>query len=314
MLRGKSNNAQRTKDGQIDRNGSLRHGCEPSGFTDAARKMGISKSAVSKHISSLESRLGARLLNRTTRRVGPTEIGLAYYDRACRVLNDAGDADAMVSSMQSAPSGLLGVTVPTDFGSGHLSPLIGGFLKAYPQVSVSMVLENRHVELISEGFDVAIRMGEMEDSTLKARRICDTTMRMIGSPAYFAAHGHPERIEDLNEHRLLHFSNEAQGNVWKLLAPSGERRFVRSTGALTVNDGQALLKAAIGGFGIAFLPSFLFGEALRAGEVEEAMPHLPIEIQSLHAVYPPGRYTQPKLRAFIDFLVDQFKDKGPMDW
>jgi len=206
------------------------------------------------------------------------------------------------------------VTVPTDFGSGHLSPLIGGFLKAYPQVSVSMVLENRHVELISEGFDVAIRMGEMEDSTLKARRICDTTMRMIGSPAYFAANGHPERIEDLNEHRLLHFSNEAQGNVWKLLAPSGERRFVRSTGALTVNDGQALLKAAIGGFGIAFLPSFLFGEALRAGEVEEAMPHLPMEIQSLHAVYPPGRYTQPKLRAFIDFLVDQFKDKGPMDW
>ena len=284
------------------------------GFTDAARKMGISKSAVSKHISSLESRLGARLLNRTTRRVSPTEIGLAYYDRSCRVLNDAGDADAMVSSMQSAPSGLLRVTVPTDFGSGHLSPLIGGFLKAYPQVSVSMVLENRHVELISEGFDVAIRMGEMEDSTLKARRICDTTMRMIGSPAYFAAHGHPERIEDLNEHRLLHFSNEAQGNVWKLLAPSGERRFVRSTGALTVNDGQALLKAAIGGFGIAFLPSFLFGEALRAGEVEEAMPHLPMEIQSLHAVYPPGRYTQPKLRAFIDFLVDQFKDKGPMDW
>ena len=126
------------------------------GFTDAARKMGISKSAVSKHISSLETRLGARLLNRTTRRVSPTEIGLTYYDRARRVLNDAGEADALVSSMQSAPTGMLRVSVATDFGSMHLSPVLGDFLAQFPDVSVNLELDNRYIEMISEGYDAAI--------------------------------------------------------------------------------------------------------------------------------------------------------------
>ena len=138
------------------------------GFTDAARKMGISKSAVSKHISSLETRLGARLLNRTTRRVSPTEIGLTYYDRARRVLNDAGEADALVSSMQSAPTGMLRVSVATDFGSMHLSPVLGDFLAQFPDVSMNLEL---YIEMISEGYDAAIRVGEMEDSSLRARKI-----------------------------------------------------------------------------------------------------------------------------------------------
>lgn len=287
---------------------------DQGGFTDAARKMGISKSAVSKHVSALESRLGARLLNRTTRRVSPTEIGLAYYDRARRVLNDAGEADALVTAMQSEPSGQLRLTVPTDFGVNHVSPLMGGFLQAYPDISLNMVLDNRYVELISEGFDMAIRVGELEDSSLKARKICETTMRMIGAPSYFEKHGYPERIEDLNQHRLLHYSNEAQGNVWKVIAPSGEKRMVRSAGSLSVNDGQSLLKAAIGGFGIAFLPSFLYGAALRDGALEEAMPHLPLDVQGIYAVYPPGRYPQPKVRAMIDYLVDAFRERGPLDW
>ncbi len=139
---------------------------DQGGFTDAAKKMGISKSAVSKHVSSLEARLGARLLNRTTRGCRPTEIGLAYYDRARRVLNDAGEADALVTSMQSAPSGLLRISVATDFGVNLLSPILGEFLLEYPDITVNMVLNNRYVELISEGFDMAIRVGELEDSTL----------------------------------------------------------------------------------------------------------------------------------------------------
>jgi len=143
---------------------------DQGGFTDAAKKMGISKSAVSKHVSSLEARLGARLLNRTTRRVSPTEIGLAYYDRARRVLNDAGEADALVTSMQSAPSGLLRISVATDFGVNHLSPVLGEFLQEFPEITVNMVLNNRYVELISEGFDLAVRIGELEDSTLRARQ------------------------------------------------------------------------------------------------------------------------------------------------
>jgi DNA-binding transcriptional LysR family regulator len=273
---------------------------DQGGFTDAAKKMGISKSAVSKHVSALEARLGARLLNRTTRRVSPTEIGLAYYDRARRVLNDAGEADALVTSMQSAPSGLLRISVATDFGVNLLSPILGEFLLEYPDITVNMVLNNRYVELISEGFDMAIRVGEMEDSTLRARKLTETTKRMIASPGYFQ--------------KLLHYSNQANGNVWKITAPSGEKRQVRSVGWLTVNDGQSLLNAAVSGLGIAYLPSFLFADAMKAGQVEEAIPGLPSEVQGIYAVYPPGRFTQPKVRAFIDFLARRYIDKGPDNW
>lgn len=287
---------------------------DQGGFTDAAKKMGISKSAVSKHVSSLEARLGARLLNRTTRRVSPTEIGLAYYDRARRVLNDAGEADALVTSMQTAPSGLLRISVATDFGVNHLSAVLGDFLQEYPGITVNMVLNNRYVELISEGFDMAIRIGELEDSTLRARKIAETSRRMIASPAYFAQYGRPEKIDDLNEHKLLHYSNQANTAVWKITAPSGEKRQVRTAGWLTVNDGQSLLNACISGLGIAYLPAFLYADAMARGLVEEAIPGLPVEVQGIYAVYPPGRFTQPKVRAFIDFLVDAFTDKGPDNW
>jgi DNA-binding transcriptional LysR family regulator len=287
---------------------------DQGGFTDAAKKMGISKSAVSKHVSALEARLGARLLNRTTRRVSPTEIGLAYYDRARRVLNDAGEADALVTSMQTAPSGLLRISVATDFGVNHLSPVLGDFLQDYPGVTVNMVLNNRYVELISEGFDMAVRIGELEDSTLRARKLAETTRKMIAAPSYFAQFGRPERIDDLNGHKLLHYSNQANSAVWKITAPSGEKRQVRTAGWLTVNDGQSLLNACISGLGIAYLPAFLYADALRKGLVEEAIPELPVEVQGIYAVYPPGRFTQPKVRAFIDFLVEAFADKGPESW
>ena len=287
---------------------------DQGGFTDAAKKLGISKSAVSKHVSALEARLGARLLNRTTRRVSPTEIGLAYYDRARRVLNDAGEADALVTSMQSAPSGLLRISVATDFGVNLLSPILGDFLREYPEITVNMVLNNRYVELISEGYDMAIRVGDLEDSSLRARKLTETAQRMIGSPTYFERYGRPQRIDDLNDHKLLHYANSASTAVWKLTAPSGEKRQVRTAGWLTVNDGQSLLNAAISGLGIAYLPSFLYADALRAGQVEEAMPDLPVEVLGIYAVYPPGRFTQPKVRAFIDFLVGRFADKGPDAW
>ncbi len=287
---------------------------DQGGFTDAARKMGISKSAVSKHVSALEARLGARLLNRTTRRVSPTEIGLAYYDRARRVLNDAGEADALVTSMQTAPSGLLRISVATDFGVNHLSPVLGEFLQEYPSITVNMVLNNRYVELISEGFDMAIRIGELEDSTLRARKLADTAKRMIAAPSYFQHYGRPEKIDDLNEHKLLHYSNQANSAVWKITAPSGEKRQVRTAGWLTVNDGQSLLNACVSGLGIAYLPAFLYADAMKKGLVEEAIPGLPVDIQGIYAVYPPGRFTQPKVRAFIDFLVDAFENKGPENW
>ena len=161
---------------------------------------------------------------------------------------------------------------------------------------------------------MAIRVGELEDSSLRARKLTDTAKRMIASPSYFQRYGRPIKIDDLNEHKLLHYSNQANGNVWKVTAASGEKRQVRSNGWLTVNDGQSLLNAAVSGLGIAFLPSFLFADAMKNGQVEEAIPGLPTEIQGIYAVFPPGRFTQPKVRAFIDFLARRFADKGPDNW
>jgi len=287
---------------------------DQGGFTDAAKKMGISKSAVSKHVSSHEARLGARLLNRTTRRVSPTEVGLAYYDRARRVLKDADEADALVTSMQSAPSGLLRISVATDFGVNHLSPVLGDFLSEFPDITVNMVLNNRYVELISEGFDMSVRIGELEDSSLRARKLTETTKRIIASPTYFEKYGRPEKIDDLNDHKLLRYSNQSSGNVWKVTAPSGEKRQTRTASWLSVNDGQSLLNAAIAGPGIAYLPSFLYSEAMEQGLIVDAIPKLRTETQGIYAVYPPGRFTQPKVRAFIRFLVQSFADKGPSEW
>jgi len=149
---------------------------------------------------------------------------------------------------------------------------------------------------------------------LRARKLTETTKRMIGSPGYFQKFGRPLKIDDLTGHRLLHYSNQASDNVWKITAPSGEKRQVRSNGWLTVNDGQSLLNAAVSGLGIAYLPSFLCAEALKAGQVEEAIPGLPVETLGIYAIYPPGRFTQPKVRAFIDFLAHRYHDKGPDNW
>ncbi|MVO15194.1 LysR family transcriptional regulator [Parasedimentitalea huanghaiensis] len=278
---------------------------DQGGFTDAAHKMGLSKSAISKHVSSLENRLGARLLNRTTRRVGPTDIGMAYYDRARRVLNDAGEADALVSAMQSEPAGLLRVTCATDFGVKHLSELLPEFLNLYPQVTLDVVLCQRRVELVSEGFDLAIRVGPLEDSSLRARKLTETRMRLLASPEYLAQRGRPKTINQLTDFNLIHASNISSRCVWKLEAPNGELRQVRAKGGLCINDGQCQLDAAIAGLGIAYLPDYLSQDALMSGEVEDAMPSLPRQVQDIYLVQPYHRIVQPKVRAFVEYLIQE---------
>ncbi len=284
---------------------------DQGGFTEAARKMGASKSAISKHISALESRLGVRLLNRTTRRVSPTEIGLAYYDKALQVLAGATEADDMVTAMQAAPKGSIRISAPVSFGVAHLSHAVGAFLLKYPDVSINMVLDDRFVELVAEGYDLAIRIGKMEDSSLRARRLAEARVILVASRAYLQSHGTPLRIEDLSAHTLLHYSIMSTGNFWKMVTPSGEERQVRVGGRLTVNNGEALLRAAQAGLGIAQLPTFLCHQAR---DLVEILPNSVMAPLGVFAVYPQGRYVQPKLRAFIDFMADHFKGKGPDDW
>lgn len=285
-----------------------------AGFTDAARKMGISKSAVSKHVAALEARLAVRLLNRTTRRVTPTEIGLSYYDRAKAVLADAADADSMVTAMQSAPKGALRISVPVSFGIKHVARAVALFLQEYPEVEVNMVLEDRFVELVAEGFDMAVRIGHLEDSSLRARKLAEARTVIAASPAYLARAGTPRSLDDLGDQMLLHYSNLSTGNSWRLRGPSGEERHVRVGGRLTANNGEALLKAAEAGLGITLLPAFLLGDAIERGRLVELLPNRRAAPLGIYALYPPGRYTQPKLRALIDFLADHFRGQGPDHW
>ncbi len=284
------------------------------GFTEAARKMGLSKSAVSKHVAALEARLAVRLLNRTTRRVSATELGLAYYDRARAVLAEALEADSMVTAMQATPKGSLRVSAPVTFGTKQVSQAVARFLCAYPEVDVNMVLDDRFVELVAEGFDLAIRIGTLADSSLKARKLAQTQMLLVASPGYLAEMGTPRSLDDLHAHRLLHYSNLATGNFWRLRAASGEERQVRAGGRLTVNNGESLMKAAEAGLGIVLLPSFILGDAVRTGRLVEVLPGRPKEVLGIYAVHPEGRFPQPKLRAFVDFLAEHFRGKGPEDW
>lgn len=287
---------------------------DQGGFTDAARKLGMSKSAISKHVSALETRLGARLLNRTTRRVSPTEIGLAYYDRASMVLSGAAEADEMVNAMQSAPRGALRVSVPVSFGISQVSGLVGEFLLDYPEISLNLVLDDRFVELVAEGFDMAIRIGRLSDSSLRARKLGESRVVIVAAPSYLETHGTPDRLEDLGNHMLLHYSNLSTGNFWSLRGRNGEERQIRVGGRLTANNGESLRKAAESGLGIALLPTFILGDAIKRGDLVELLPGSDAENLGIYAVYPPGRYIQPKLRAFIDFLADRFRGTGPDDW
>ena len=280
---------------------------EQGGFTNAAGKLGVSKSAISKHVSSLETRLGVRLLNRTTRRVSPTDLGLTYYDRAITILADARAAEEMITAMQSTPKGALRISAPVDLGNNQLSHAVSEFLLKFPEVTINMTLDDSYVEIISEGYDIAIRIGDLVDSSMRARKLSETTAKFIASKEYLEKNGTPRTIDDLANHNLLHYSNLSTGNTWNVVAPSGERRQVRAVGRLTVNNGGSLLRAAESGLGIARIPCFIIENAIAMGRVIPVLENLPESRISIHAVYPAGKYTQPILRAFIDFLVEYFK-------
>jgi DNA-binding transcriptional LysR family regulator len=190
---------------------------------------------------------------------------------------------------------------------------VADFLNAWPDVSARVMLDDRFVELVSEGFDVAIRVGALPDSSLMAKKLGESAMSLIASPAYLAARGTPESLDALAGHDLLHYSNLSSGNVWKLRGPNGAERQVRASGRLTFNNGDSLLSAAEAGLGIALSPAFISSEAVRAGRVVEILPSCRPEPVGVWAVYPSGRFLQPKLRVFIDFLAERFKGRGP-DW
>jgi len=287
---------------------------DQGGFTDAANKLRMSKSAVSKHIAALEARLSVTLLNRTTRRVSPTEVGLAFYEKSKGILENTRDAELMVQAQQSAPTGTLKISAPTEFGDNQLASALVPFLTEYPEVRVRMELDNRYVDIMAEEFDLAVRIGDLADSSLKARKIAMMKVGIVGSAAYFEKHGRPTKVDDLSDHKLLQYVSKNTDGFWRVPSPTGEIRQFAANSGLASNNGNSLLSAAKAGLGLAILPCFSYAKAVEKGCLEKVLSDLPFPEIGIHLVYPPANYTQPKLRVFIDFLADHFKGKGLENW
>ena len=281
-------------------------------FTAAAAALGLSKSAVSKQVARLEDRLGARLLNRTTRRLSLTEVGAAFYERCARILAEVEDAELAVGRLQDAPRGTLRINAPMSFGQLHLAPAVADFLNGHPGLAIDLTLNDRIVDLVEEGYDVAIRISRLADSSLIARRLVPSRRVVCGSPAYFERHGVPRHPADLRRHNCLLYSYLPTAEEWQFIGPDGPAA-VRVSGTLRANNGDALEAAMLAGLGVALQPTFIAGRDLQAGRLVAVMPDYVDDSASVYAVYPHSRHLSAKVRAFIDFLAARFCPAPPWD-
>ena len=271
-------------------------------FTRAARELGMTKSTVSKQVGRLEDRLGLRLLNRSTRQLSLTEAGAAFYQGCRQMVAEAEQAEQAVSFLAEAPRGTLFVSAPVSFGTLHIMPGLPDFLQRYPELRVEVTLNDRIVDLIEEGFDIGVRIRKLEDSALVSRRLAPSRRVLAAAPDYLARRGAPQRLEDLAEQDCLIYAYQAEGALWRLSGPDGKRE-VKVAGRLRANNGEALLAAAVGGAGIAFLPTFICGDALRNGRLARVLPDWADKEGAVNVICPPGRSLLPKVRVFIDDLV-----------
>jgi DNA-binding transcriptional LysR family regulator len=275
-------------------------------FTLAADNLGLSRAVVSKYISRLEKRLGARLLNRTTRRLSLTEAGAALFEASRGAIERIEEAEAAVAHLQSEPRGRLRVSAPMSFGILHLGPAIGDFARAHPAVTLDLRLDDRFVNLVEDGYDVAVRIGALTDSSLVARRIGTTRAVACASPEYLAEHGVPETPEDLAAHDCLIYSYLSTANVWRFTGPDGREIPVAVSGSLRVNNGIVLAEAALAGRGVLMSPSFYVAPMLRDGRLRRILAPYKLGELPIHAVYPQRSHVPPKVRAFVEFLAQRF--------
>jgi len=280
-------------------------------FTAAADKIGLSRAQISKSVMQLEKHLNSRLLNRTTRRISLTEIGRLYYERCKIILSDVEEIEEIASQQSINPHGRLTISVPTSFGILQLSDIIPHYLKQFPQVQISISLTDRFIDVVSEGFDLVLRIAELEDSSLIARKIAPCKRIFCASPDYLNKNGIPKVPQDLSIHHCLTYSNELKPDSW-ILYGSNNIETIKVNGPICSDNGDILRTAAIAGLGITLLPTFIVGSDLSAGRLQQVLPdYCPPEI-SIYAVYPSRRFLSAKVRTFIDFLSDSF-GKQP-DW
>jgi len=282
---------------------------EVGSFTGAAEAMRLSKSAVSKHVTRLEDRLGVRLLNRTTRRLSLTEVGQAFYERCTGILTDLEEAEAAASHLSEAPRGVLRVAAPMTFGIKHVAPLLPKFLEQHEGLKVDLNLNDRMVDIVDEGFDLAIRITRLKDSSLIARKLTSARTVVAASPDYWNRRGRPQKPADFKDHDCLIYTMLPSPNDWEFETKKGTES-VRVKGSLSANNGDALIKAAAKGIGITRAPIFLFDDELKSGRLEIVSGAWEEYSVNIYAVYPHARHLSPKVRAFVDFLVSSYRNKN----
>jgi DNA-binding transcriptional LysR family regulator len=277
-------------------------------FTAAARALRMPKSTVSRKVSELEERIGAQLLQRTTRKLSLTEVGQAYYAHCARIVAEAEEAELAVTRMQAAPHGLLRVTAPLSFS--QLGPLVADFMRSYPEVQLEMVCTDRTVDLVEEGFDLAVRAGRLTDSSLIARRLGSIERLVVAAPRYVQARGMPRAPRDLEKHDCLLFGAGREGNVWSLSAGS-KSVDVPVRARLIVNEPDMLRVVTLAGAGIALIPNILCTTDITEGRLHRVLPDWASPGAPVHAVYPSTRHHSPKVMAFVDFLREHWPAHPP---
>lgn len=272
-------------------------------FTAAADSLGLSKGAVSKYVGRLEQRLGARLLNRTTRRLTLTEAGEAFYARAMHALAELEEAEHEVGRLAGRPRGYLRVTAPTFYGAEILSRHLSEFQTQYPDISLDLILDNRLVDLVNERIDVAVRMSAPRDSSLVMRKLAEIPMITCASPAYVAKHGRPETPADLRAHNCLIYALSARPNEWVFRSAAGRRFVVDVRGNLRTNDDHTMRRAALDGLGILRMPRLFLEDAIQRGELVSLWADTWATSVTLALVYPSRQALPAKIRVFVDFVA-----------
>lgn len=278
---------------------------ETGAFARAGERMGISKSIVSRRVARLEEQLGAKLLTRTARGAQPTGIGQAYFERASNILAELEAAREVVAEAVTQVAGPIRMSAPLSFGTEYLAPALADFAKLHPKVELDVSLEDRKVDLAGGGYDLAIRIGNLADSSLIARRITTIRAAILASPDYLAARGRPDHPRDLNGHDLLVYTNLGPSQQWRLKI-EGKWETIRGNVRLRADNGEMLREAACAGLGIVILPTFIAAPAIEKGALEVLLRDHPLEESGLHVVMPPGRAATARIRALVDFLALRF--------
>lgn len=284
---------------------------ETGAFARAGERMGVSKSIVSRRVARLEQQLGAKLLSRTAQGAQPTDIGNAYFARASNILAELEAAREVVAEAVTQVAGPIRLAAPLTFGTLYLAPALTDFARAHPKVELDVSLDDRTIDLIAGGFDLAVRIGKLADSALVARRIAPVRAAVLASPDYLDRRGRPQTPRDLAGHDLLLYANVGRGARWRFKV-DGKWEQVSGRVRLRADNGELLREAACAGLGVVMLPTFIASPAIASGQLEIVLRDYPLEDVGLHIVMPPGRAATARVRALVDFLAARF---GPEpDW